>query len=174
MIALMTLPDTPEENEKFIQLYERYKNLVMWIAQKKVGDKQIAEDCVQDTFMYVARHFETVGEIEDVHTKNYLATIANGIAISHYRRRHRENPLSYFNEKGEAPAPESLSDFDMYESLELSFAMDKLEEDVQGMLQLKYVYGLSSKDIGKIFGISDALVRKKIQLAIQKLRTWMQ
>ena len=42
------------------------------------------------------------------------------------------------------------------------------------MLQLKYVYGLSSKDIGKIFGISDALVRKKIQLAIQKLRTWMQ
>ncbi|MFR5875923.1 MAG: RNA polymerase sigma factor [Eubacterium sp.] len=170
-MILMTMPAGPIENSKFIQLYQLYKNLAMYVVQKRIGDKHISEDCVQETFLYIANNFEKIGDVNSVHTKNYVATVANGIAISHYRRRAKEKIVSIYDEKYSSAIDESC--FDDYEAVDLSFAIDKLSDEEKNIIYLKYTFGLTSKEIGQIYKISDSSVRKKLQFAMQKLRAVM-
>ena len=63
MMFFLTLLDTEEEKKKFIELYDTYKDLLYWIAFSKVNNIEDAEDCVQETFFYVAKNFNKIGEI---------------------------------------------------------------------------------------------------------------
>lgn len=59
MIGLfLNLLDTQTEKEKFTELYNTYKDLLYWIALKRTNNIEDAEECVQETFFYVAKHFE--------------------------------------------------------------------------------------------------------------------
>lgn len=59
MIGLfLNLLDTQSEKDKFANLYDKYKNLLYWISYGKTKSSQDAEECVQETFFYVAKHFE--------------------------------------------------------------------------------------------------------------------
>lgn len=60
----LTLLDTQEDKEKFTYLYDTYKNLMYWIAIKKTNCIEDAEECVQDTFFYAAKHFDRIGEVD--------------------------------------------------------------------------------------------------------------
>ena len=82
MIGLfLNLLDTQNEKNKFIKLYDTYSDLLYWIALKKTSCIEDAEECVQETFLYVAKHFDKIGEINSKKTKIYLSTIITGFAI---------------------------------------------------------------------------------------------
>lgn len=82
MIALfLNLLDTQAEKEKFSELYYTYKDLLYWIALKKTNCTEDAEECVQETFFYAAKHFEKIGDIKSKSTKCYLSTIVTGFAV---------------------------------------------------------------------------------------------
>ena len=64
MVGLfLNLLDTQNEKNKFIKLYDTYSDLLYWIALKKTSCIEDAEECVQETFLYVAKHFDKIGEI---------------------------------------------------------------------------------------------------------------
>ena len=60
----LNLLETQSDKDKFAELYETYKDLMYWIALKKTNSIEDAEDCVQETFFYVAKHFEKVDEVK--------------------------------------------------------------------------------------------------------------
>lgn len=81
MIGLfLNLLDTQNEKDKFIKLYDKYKNMLYWISYGKTQSCQDAEECVQETFFYVAKHFEKIGDVNSSQTKGYLATIVTGFS----------------------------------------------------------------------------------------------
>lgn len=85
MIGLfLNLLDTQTEKEKFMELYNEYKDLLYWIALKRTNCIEDAEECVQETFFYVAKHFDKITEIVSKQTKIYLSTIVTGFAIDIY------------------------------------------------------------------------------------------
>lgn len=52
MIAFFNVIENNADKNKFILLYEKYKNLVIWIALKHLGNNMhLAEECLQETFM---------------------------------------------------------------------------------------------------------------------------
>ena len=62
MIAIyLSLIDSESDKEKFTELYNTYKDLLYWIALRKTNSIEDSEECVQETFFYVAKHFEKIG-----------------------------------------------------------------------------------------------------------------
>ena len=75
MIGLfLNLLDTQTEKDKFQLLYNTYCDLLYWIALKRTNRVEDAEECVQETFLYIAKHFDKIGEINSKKTKIYLST----------------------------------------------------------------------------------------------------
>ncbi len=155
--------------DKFEYLYHKYKNLVHWIAMQKVHDSQRAEDCVQDTFVFLMYNLDKIDDADSVSTKNYIAAVAQGKAISMYRKE-KFRMVSFVNDLGSSDISADESALDAYDSVELSCAIDKLDDEKKNIIILKYYHGLTSKEIGKIYCISDALVRKRLQNALSELR----
>lgn len=169
MIAFFNVIENNADKNKFILLYEKYKNLVIWIALKHLGNNMhLAEECLQETFMYIAKNFSKISEVESPSTKKYIVTIADAYAIKIF---HKENKFATL--QSEFKNLDDETDFNSFEATELKSAIHKLPEKERNILWLKYVYGYKSKEIAEIYDMNDALVRKTIQLAKQHLKKIM-
>ena len=130
MIGLfLNLLDTQSEKDKFIKLYDKYKNMLYWISYGKTQSCQDAEECVQETFFYVAKHFEKIGDVNSSKTKGYLATIVTGFSIDVYNKSKKYGRIDIENNN----MAENLSYFDNIETVELSSAIESvLSEEEKG------------------------------------------
>ncbi len=168
MIGLfLNLLDTQTEKEKFIELYNEYKDLLYWIALKKTKCKEDAEECVQETFFYVAKHFDKINEVVSKQTKIYLSTIVTGFAIDIYNNSIKFDIVPIDDKNG----TDDLNYFESFGNLELLSVFDKvLDEESRVFFYLKYLYNYKSKEIAEIYKVKDSYVRKKLQYARIKIR----
>lgn len=168
MIGLfLNLLDTQTEKEKFTELYNTYKDLLYWIALKRTNNIEDAEECVQETFFYVAKHFEKIGEVKSKRTKGYLSTIVTGFAIDVH---NKSNKISIVPTEEDNDLTD-LEYFENFEKIELLSVFDEvLDEESKVFLYLKYIYGYKSNEIAEIYKVKDSYIRKKIQYAKEKLR----
>lgn len=166
MILFLEYLNTEQERENFKKLYRQYKNLLFWIARSKTNSDEDAEDCVQETFAYVAKHFDKIDCIESSRTKCYLATIVEGFAIDIYNKSLKERILLNNGEKTDIK-----ENFDRYNKVELLSVFDKvLNEEDKVYFYLKYIYGYSSSEIAEIYDVKDTYVRKRLQYSKEKMR----
>lgn len=163
----MNLIDTQDDKEKFNLLYEKYKNLLYYIAVCRTHSNEAAEDCVQETFFHIAKHFDKIDKVESDKTKGYLATVVTGFAIDYYNKENKLNQISTDE------STTDLSYFESYDTIEIFSAIDKvLSEEEKNYLYLKYVYGYKSSEIAEMYSLSDTLARKKIERAKAKLKKY--
>ncbi len=166
MIAFLNMLDTEDEKEKFSLLYDTYKNLLFWIAYSKTHNNEDAEECVQETFFYVAENFGKIGDVKSQRTKNYLATIVTGFAIDIYNNYRKTQ-----NDTEEAVEDLNIAVFENYEKADLLDVFDNaLDEESKVFFYLKYLYGYKSREIAQMYKVNDTYVRKKIQYAKEKIR----
>ncbi len=168
MIGLfLNLLDTQTDKDKFKELYDTYKDLLYWIALKRTNCNEDAEECVQETFFYVAKHFEKINEVNSKQTKIYLSTIVTGFAIDIYNHSNEIEILEIDN-------PDEIADLKYFESfhkIELLTVLDKvLDEECRVFFYLKYLYNYKSKEIAEVYKVKDSYVRKKLEYARRKLR----
>ena len=169
MLALLLDLVDDEDREKFQIVYYKYENLVRYICLKKLGNPNDADDSAQLAWFDIAKNFKKVGDPYDSKTKNYIATIANGWANKVYNKEAEINNNIEFNEDILTNA-QSDDFFNSIDIKDIAMIIDKLPERQKLFLYYKYNFGLTSKEIGKKFGVSDALVRKTIQFAKAKIR----
>lgn len=162
----LNLLDAQSEKEKFTELYDTYKDLLYWIALKRTKNIEDAEECVQETFFYVAKHFEKIGEVDSKRTKCYLSTIVTGFAIDIYQDSHKIDIV--LNDDDDL---KDIEYFERFEKVELLAAFDRLlDEESKIFLYLKYIYQYKSSEIAEIYNVKDSYVRKKLQYAREKLK----
>ena len=53
--------------------------------------------------------------------------------------------------------------FDVYDIVDVQRGLEQLPTEMKNILELKLVYGLESKEIAAIYGISNDNARKKVQ-----------
>lgn len=169
IMMFLNLLDTQEEKDGFLELYDTYKDLLYWIALKKTNSIEDAEECVQETFFYVAKHFDKIGEIKSKRTKCYLSTIVTGFAIDIYNDFQKSELIS--NDDNEL---RDIEYFENFEKVELTVAFDDiLDEESKIFFYLKYIYNYKSSEIAEIYNVKDSLVRKKLQYAREKLKQYL-
>lgn len=62
MLIYLAMIDSPEGKFKFEIIYEQYKNLMFYTANKILGDTRDSEDIVHDAFLKI---IEIIDNIDD-------------------------------------------------------------------------------------------------------------
>src|SRR5207244_9383883 len=81
------------EERAFTELVERYQNRLLNFIYRTIGDRDRAEDLVQEVFIRVYRHLHRFDRSKKFST--WVYTIASNLAKNELRNRSR-NPLVLF------------------------------------------------------------------------------
>lgn len=169
LILLLDLIDDEEDKVKFEIVFNKYENLVRYIALQKLKNREFADESAQEAWISIAKNFKKIGDPDDPKTKNYIATIANSCANKVYNKEIIKNNNIEYNE--DILTKEESSDyFESINKADITAMIDKLPEQQRMYLYLSYSFGYTSKEIGKLYGVSDASVRKTIQFAKARIR----
>lgn len=152
-----------EENKLLVELYEKYNKLVYSLAFNILKNQDTSEECVQETFLIVAQKIDRFKSLEESHQRNLICTIAKGKAIDSVRKEKTVVIAENIEDI-------SISSFDDFEEVELLEMLEKLDEKEQTYIFLKYVYGFSNVEIGKMYSVSASYVGRVINQSLKQIK----
>lgn len=160
MIYLILIDDE-KDKRKFIIIYEKYKYLLMTVAEKIIGDHHYAEDVVHEAFIKIAKNMKHIGDPESNKTKRYLITVTKNTAIDMYRINKVRGRMAAYVEKMEyCELP--MSYFMEEEENVVLIALRKLPAQYRDIFLLKYSSELDNKEIAMLLNLTEGTVRQRI------------
>lgn len=153
----------------FHSIYEEYADILFRYAYFKLSDREKAKDIVQDTFVRFWEFIAADGVVEKV--KPFLYRIATNAIIDQYRK-HKDLSLDGLAEGGFDPADHEghkkmLHSADGALALEL---LNKIDSEDREIMLMRYVEGLSVKEIAEIVGDRENTISVKIHRALKDLQ----
>lgn len=167
MIIYLSMIDSAEDRCKFEVIYERYKNLMYYVANSILHSQGDAEDIVHDTFLKIIEIIEEIDDPESPQTKALIVTITEHKAIDLYRKHNRKTVVAF--DEAYIGFPEYSQIQQIIESDHLAKAIAMLPSKYRDVLLLRYYQGYSMEEVAAILSISKENVKKRIQRARSKL-----
>lgn len=156
--------------EDFLKAYEAYSDALFRYSLYKLSDREKAKDVVQDTFVRYWEYVAANGKVDNI--KAFLYRIASNAIVDNYRKR-KDISLDLLSEDGYDPMdseshhllPRSL---DGKKVLELVNSLDPKSRE---MMLLRFVEGLSVKEIAMILDERENTVSVKIHRSLKELHS---
>ena len=167
MLIYLALIDSEEGRSKFEIIYTAYKNLMLYSANKILGDTRDTEDVVHQAFLKIIEIIDEIETPKCPQTRSLCVTIVERKAIDLYRKRQRHSTVSMDEEYINVPAQSEIDDIPV--QTDIGKAISMLPTRYRELLLLKYDNGFSEAEIAKILSMSPANVKKTIQRAKAKL-----
>jgi RNA polymerase sigma-70 factor, ECF subfamily len=157
------------EVEELGELFERHHRRLYNFFLRMVGNRQVAEDLVQETFMRMLRYRRTFrGEGEFA---SWMFSMARNLGATYFRRNLRHPHISV------EEAPEPVTESTQAEELEsaddvqlVRRALMQLPEDKRELLLLSRFEMLKHRQIADLLGCSVGAVKVRIHRAMRQLR----
>lgn len=163
LVYLQAIGD-PQEKDRFVLLYETYRDMMFRVANRILHNDQDAEDAVHDAFVVLAEQMQKFSFLERHKTKALLVTIVENKAIDRYRQKARRAEAPLTEEiHGVQPPPEA-------EASALAQCVLRLPGRYREFLRLKYQLGYSTREIAALMELSWPAARKLEQRTKEKLR----
>ena len=110
MLALyLSVLDDRNFEEDFTEVYNTYKRLVYHTAYKIMDDSYLAEDVLQEVFLYVAKNFSKIHRENCHELAAYLVSCSRSRAYDMLRKQ-REEPLEEVPDApDDAPVPDDAA-----------------------------------------------------------------
>jgi len=89
MLSYMSLMDSADDKSKFERIYQSYKGLMFYTANRILNNPQDAEDAVHTAFVKIAENISKIQEAVCPKTKVFVVTIVENTAIDLYRKKKR-------------------------------------------------------------------------------------
>lgn len=161
LASLLPLLDTPDEQARFTALYRRHKRLVLHTAAAVLRDEHLAQDVLQDVFLYLAEHFAAIDTANPCKVERYLVLAARTRAINLLHRRARETPAE--GEPLPAPAapppPDALIEAE--DAARLVSLVAELPPATRAVLELA-MQGFETAEIAGLLGVTQAAARQRL------------
>ncbi|GAC1359637.1 MAG: RNA polymerase sigma factor SigZ [Ktedonobacteraceae bacterium] len=149
------------------QAWEAFHTPLQRFIRKRVPDEMIAEDLLQDIFLKIHQHGESLQDVKKL--ESWIYHVARNAIIDFYRSARPTNSL----DGPEAlDLPEELPDDDIVsELLPCVQAMVKNlpEPDRQALVLTEY-QGLTQKEFGERVGLSFSGAKSRVQRARERLK----
>lgn len=150
------------DREAFDELYAQHARAVHALAFRLTGDRAIAEDITQDTFL---RMLKFLGGLRaDQPLRPWLKRVAANAAIDHLRRNGRLQPA----DEG-ADWPDSSPS--METTAELRGLLRRLPPLVRTVLWLHLMEGWSHRELADRFGRSESWSKSLLSRALRTLQS---
>jgi RNA polymerase sigma-70 factor (ECF subfamily) len=163
------------ESRAFEELVERYQTRLLNFIYRTIGDRDRAEDLVQEVFIRVHRHLHRFDRSKKFST--WIYTIASNLAKNELRNRSR-NPLVFFqsmrSEQDEEDRPLQFEDTtsrpdDMYRKRHLRQLVEEsvaaLPEHHRQVFVLRELEGKSYEEIAEITACNLGTVKSRLNRA---------
>lgn len=163
------------ERRAFTELADRYHVRLMNFIQRTIGDRERAEDLVQETFIRVYRHLHRFDQTKKFST--WVYTIAGNLAKNELRNRSR-NPLVLFQtikknwDSDHRPLEWEDNTYrpdDLYRKRHLKEMIDgavaQLPEHHRMVFVLREMEGKTYEEIADITGVNLGTVKSRLNRA---------
>jgi RNA polymerase sigma-70 factor (ECF subfamily) len=147
------------DEEAFRAFYERTARGVWAYLTRVTGDRQLADDLLQETFYRFLRAAAT--HESEAHRRNSLYRIATNLAKDARRRRLIRAPFNFSSNDIEGVASSDQGD--------LAHAMSHLKPRERAMLWLAYAEGASHREIADALGLRPGSLKPLLFRARRKL-----
>lgn len=156
------------DEEAFQQLYERYKDWVLRLAIRLTGDRELALDVLQETFIYVLSKFP--GFELRARFKTFLYPVVRHTSIRLSQTSHRWDTIGEGNGAVEIPVEDQPSEASRRDEFEQM--LRGLPEPMRELLILRFVDGLDLQEIAQVLEIPLGTVKSRLHHAVERLRRW--
>ena len=164
------LGDLPDDRggEALRELYRRYSNELFGFACNALGDRELAEEVVQDVFARAWRQAESYDD-RKASVRTWLYAIARHRIVD-ARRRAAARPSLV---QGDEPANSKAVDQGLERALlqwQIAAALARLTPDHREVIRLAHYGGLSLREISEQKGIPLGTVKSRTSYALRSLR----
>ncbi|MEM8524453.1 MAG: sigma-70 family RNA polymerase sigma factor [Bacteroidota bacterium] len=153
------------------QIYKNYYPALFAYARKLVEDHTLAEDAIQDTFIYVWNHRRSIGEIHSM--QFYLTRAVRNTCLALIKKQSKFQALEEAEAKLKINIQTSELDLmteDSGTKEKLKTALDELSNRQREIIFLKFFNNLDYQEISQVLNINYQSVVNHVHKAIQKLR----
>ena len=160
--------DQEEMKEQFLAAYDQYADSIFRFCQLKVSVRATAEDISQEVF---TRYWQQLRLGKDIQNERALLySIARNLIIDWYRKR-KEQSLDVLSEAGfEFASDDHHPTLVQSEVREVIQVISSLDETTREALTLRFVEGLSPKDIAEITGETANTISVRLNRGIKKVQ----
>ena len=153
--------------ESFDALFERWERDVFGYLWRITGDRQLASDLCQETFLRAWQHFDTLRAYEQ--PRGWLLRVATNLALNQRRRvRTRVGVPIPFNDEN-VPARSDpawrIADHDTVHQ-----ALLALPPRMRAALVLREIHGLSCQEVAQTLSLSLAAAKMTLTRAREQFR----
>ncbi len=163
-------------HEAFSELYKKYVTRLYRYIFFKVSSSADAEELVSSVFLKLWGHIKDGNKISNL--RSFLYKIARNSVVDYYRARNGQNQNTVsLEEIAETYSQSEASLDDQIDTRaklsEIKSFLGRLKGEYKEVIILKYVEGLSSKEIALILNKSQASTRVHIHRAVKSLKQLM-
>ncbi|MFA4869965.1 MAG: sigma-70 family RNA polymerase sigma factor [Pedobacter sp.] len=157
------------DHKAFEELYGRYWPEVYTMIYRRIGDREITKDIVQDIFINLWRYRDRI--IAERSLAPWLNVIAKKQAISWYRKQvagRQRDQLYQENEAIVVPPTTALETKELQDLLDRE--IDQMPVNMKLSFRLSRYENKSIKEIAAELSLSEQTVRNNISMALERLR----
>ena len=159
-------------------LYDRYSRVVFSFALRIVGDRELAEEILQEVFFRAWQQGAAFRATRGTFV-TWLLSITHNLAIDEVRKRRRrpqkadsEEPETVLAAVADTSAGSDVEDEVWLGALRqtITGALDQLPPAQREAIELAYYQGLTQREIAEQLGEPLGTIKTRIRLGLQKLR----
>lgn len=156
------------EDDAVRELYEQYGRSVFTVAFAALGDRGLAEEAVQQTFLQAWRAAGRFDPNRD--PAPWLYAIARRVAVDLHRRERRHRSVESHNTEVAVLSPSFEGTWEMWQ---VRSALDRLTEDERAVLRATHYLGLTHEETAERLGLPVGTVKSRSYRAHRKMANFL-
>lgn len=159
-----------KDEEAFSYLYEHYSGALYGVIKQIIGEFELSNDVLQETFVNIWRRIESYDENKG-RLFTWMLNIARNAAIDKTRSKGFQQSQRQMPLDGDVIQPSVRPEIDDYGLKKMIF---KLKDEQRLLIDLSYFQGFTHEQIATALHIPLGTVKTRIRSALTQLRTLMQ
>lgn len=158
----LALIDEPSDKEKFLAIYENYKDIMYQKAMSVLHNSSLAEEAVQESLIKIAKNISKISSVNCSQTRNFIVIIVRNTSLNMIHSE-KIKETEGINDATPDISMDVLSRVMSKQGYEhLVSLVNELDDIYTDVLTLKLVMGYSSDEISSLLGVSRKTVDSRI------------
>lgn len=149
MLILFLTFDTPEDTDKFLLLYEKYRKIIYYTLTRFKFDEYTKEDLSHDIYIKLASHLDDIDISDSKKTQNYIITVTRNYSLNYLRSKSRK--------------PESFLE-------DIPVLLTASEDILEHLINKEQVHWLA-KEINKLDDIYKSVLELNMSITFQMMKS---
>lgn len=158
--------------QEFLEAYEQHSDPLFRHCLLRVRDREAARDIVQETYARAWLYLSKGKEVEYI--RAFLYRIANNLIVDRSRKKKSASLDAMMDDDGFEPADESAPIIEHVPDARGAMKLLAMLDDIYRIaITMRFVDGLSPKEIAEALNVSENVVSVRIHRGIDRLKKMM-